>query len=40
MAVQDAQLAPVFERFEARLPDMRQDMPLPACLRRNLLAIT
>jgi hypothetical protein len=40
MAVQDAQLAPVFERFETRLPDMRQEMPLPACLRKNLLATT
>jgi hypothetical protein len=40
MAVQDAQLAPVFERFEASLHNMRQDMPLPICLRKNRLAIT
>jgi hypothetical protein len=40
MAVQDSQVAPVFEHFEASLPEMRQDMPLSACLRKNLLAIT
>jgi hypothetical protein len=40
MAVQDAQIAPAFERFEASLPDIRQDMPLPACLRKDLLATT
>jgi hypothetical protein len=31
MAAQDGRVALAFDGFEARPPDMRQDMPLPAC---------
>jgi hypothetical protein len=38
MAAQDGRVALAFDGFEARPPDMRQDMPLPACLQKNFLA--